>query len=123
MIMSLFNRIQFEDDEMKTIAENFEKYNEFFKDVGNSPIGKYSINLILETVEESLNYLEIFTPVIKRWAENYLEQHRGELWLFYGIHKGSYHADYWKIRETDFDELTSTWPFLLVEIIISIKIL
>ena len=112
MIKSLFNRIKFEDDEMKKIEENFENYNKFFRDVGDSPIGKYSINHILETVEESLNYLEIFTPVIKKWAEDYLEKHRGELWLFYGISKGSHYVDYWKIRETDYSELQSIWPFL-----------
>lgn len=110
--MSLFNRIEFDDVEMKKIANDFEKYNEFFKDVSNSAIGKYSINQILETVEEALNYLEIFTPVIKKWAENYLEKRRGELWLFYGISKGSHHADYWKIKDTDFSELQNTWPFL-----------
>lgn len=109
--MYLFNRVEL-DEEIQKIADEFEKYNVFFKDVGDSPIGKYSINKILETVEESLNYLEIYSPIIKSWVNKYLEDHRGKLWLYYGISKGRYHADYWKIRDTDFSELSTTWPFL-----------
>ena len=112
MITSLHNIIIFEDDEMKRIEENLKKYNKFFKSVIDSPIGQYSINNILETIEEVLNYLEIYSPVIKEWLEQYLNKNRGELWLFYGIMKGSDHADYWKIKETDYSELESTWPFL-----------
>ena len=112
MITSLHNIIIFEDDEMKRIEENLKKYNKFFKSVIDSPIGQYSIINILETIEEVLNYLEIYSPVTKEWLEQYLNKNRGELWLFYGIMKGSDHADYWKIKETDYSELESTWPFL-----------
>ena len=112
MISYLFNKIQIEDEEIKKISEAVEKYNLLFQDIIKSPVGKYSINNILETVEESLNYLEIFTPVLKKWIKEYLERNRGQLWLYYGVSKGSYLADYWKIRETDFSELTTIWPFL-----------
>jgi hypothetical protein len=112
MICHIFNKIIYEDNEIKIISENIEKYYLFFQDVSKSPIGKYSVNNILETVEESLNYLEIFGPVIKKWINEYLEKHRGTLWLYYGIRKGSYLSDYWKISETNTCELKSTWPFL-----------
>ena len=46
------------------------------------------------------------------WVKEYLEKRRGELWLYYGITRGLYLADYWKIRETDFNELSNVWPFL-----------
>lgn len=110
-IRHLFSNITL-DSEITIIAENIEKYNLYFADVCSSPIGKYSINNILETVEEALNYLDIFSPIIKKWVEKYLETHRGELWLYYGIQKGNELADYWKINETDFSELISIWPFL-----------
>ena len=112
MITYLFNKIQIEDEEIKKISEAVEKYNLLFQDIIKSPVGKYSINNILETIEESLNYLEIFIPILKKWIEEYLERNRGQLWLYYGVSKGSYLADYWKIRETDFSELTTIWPFL-----------
>lgn len=112
MVNYLFDKVIIEDEEVKKIAAEIEKYNLFFKDVASSTIGKYSINQILETVEESLNYLEIFSPLIKNWVNKYLEEHRGRLWLFYGISKGNYLTDYWKISETNFSELSSTWPFL-----------
>ena len=112
MISYLFNKIQIENEEIKKISEVVEKYNLLFQDIIKSPVGKYSINNILVTVEESLNYLEIFTPILKKWIEEYLKINRGQLWLYYGITKGSYLADYWKIRESDFSELTTIWPFL-----------
>jgi hypothetical protein len=108
----LFNRVIIEDEDIKKISETIEKYNTLFRNISDSPIGTYSINNILENVEEALNYLEIFKPVLKRWIEEYLEKNRGKLWLYYGISKGDYLADYWKIRETDFSQLISTWPFL-----------
>lgn len=110
-IRHLFNRIEL-DNEIKQIAENIEKYNLYFKDVCSSPIGKYSINNILKIVEEALNYLEIFAPVIKKWVQDYLVVHRGKLWLYYGIEKGNEQSDYWNIRETNFSELMCLWPFL-----------
>ncbi len=99
-------------EDIQKTSEEIKKYNAFYQDVCKSPIGKYSINQILETVEESLNYLEIFSPVIKKWAEDYLEKNRGLLWLYYGIEKGTYLTDYWKQSETQLSALKSTWPFL-----------
>lgn len=112
MVRYLYSKVVIEDDEIKKIGENIEKYNNFFRDVSNSPIGKYPINQILNTVEESLNYLEKHYLQLKNWAQKYLEDNRGQLWLHYGISKGNYLTDYWKIKETDFSELGSTWPFL-----------
>ena len=50
MISYLFNKIQIEDEEIKKISEAVEKYNLLFQDIIKSPVGKYSINNILETV-------------------------------------------------------------------------
>ena len=111
MIPYLFDKIHIEDEDMKKISETIEKYNKYFRDVSTAPIGKYSINNILETVEEALNYLEINGPIIKKWIHSYLANKRGELWLYYGISRGSYLTDFWKIRETDMSKL-SVWPFL-----------
>jgi hypothetical protein len=94
------------------ISDEFKKYNSFYQDVCKASIGKYSINQILETVEESLNYLEIYTPIIKKWVEKYLEKNRGILWLYYGIEKGTYLTDYWKQSQTNIGLLKNTWPFL-----------
>jgi hypothetical protein len=112
MITYLFNRVYIEDEDMKQISETINKYNLYFRDVSSAPIGKYSINNILETIEEALNYLEIYAPVIKKWVHSYLSNKRGELWLYYGLSKGSYLTDFWKIRESNFKELELTWPFL-----------
>jgi hypothetical protein len=49
---------------------------------------------------------------LKDWVNKYLEDHRGELWLFYGINQGNTSSDYWEINKTDFEELEKTWPFL-----------
>lgn len=98
--------------DIKVISEEIKKYNEFYQDVCKAPVGKYSINKILETVEESLNYLEIYTPIIKKWVEEYLENNRGILWLYYGVEKGSYLTDYWKQSETNLGSLRTIWPFL-----------
>lgn len=98
--------------DIKTISEEIKKYNTFYQDVSKSPVGKYSINTVLETVEKSLNYLEIYTPVIKRWVEEYLEKNRGILWLYYGVEKGTYLTEYWKQSETKMAELRTLWPFL-----------
>jgi hypothetical protein len=98
--------------DIKTISEEIQKYNKFYQDVSKSPVGKYSINLILETVEESLNYLEIYAPIIKKWVEEYLENNRGLLWLYYGVEQGSYLTDYWKQSETKLGQLRAVWPFL-----------
>jgi len=99
-------------EDIKKISEEIKKYNTFYQDVCKAPVGKYSINQILETVEESLNYLEIFSPVIKKWAEDYLENNRGLLWLYYGVEKGTYSTEYWKQSETNISFLKSKWPFL-----------
>jgi hypothetical protein len=111
MISYIFDKIHIEDEDIKQISETIEKYNKYFRDVSTAPIGKYSINNILETVEEALNYLEINGPIIKTWIHSYLANKRGELWLYYGISRGSYLTDYWKIQKTDMNEL-SVWPFL-----------
>jgi hypothetical protein len=112
MVIYLYKEFKPDDDNIKKIGENIKQYNNFFKDISVAPIGKYTINQILEIVEESLNYLEINYSELKKWAENYLDKNRGELWLYYGISKGNYLTDYWKIRETNFSELSSIWPFL-----------
>lgn len=101
-----------ENEDITKISDEFKKYNSFYQDVSKASIGKYSINQILETVEESLNYLEIYTPIIKKWAEEYLEKNRGILWLYYGVEKGTYLTDYWKQSGTNIGQLKSIWPFL-----------
>jgi hypothetical protein len=98
--------------DIKQFSLEINKYNTFYQDVSKSPVGKYSINIILETVEESLNYLEIYAPVIQSWAEEYLEKNRGLLWLYYGIEKGTYLTDYWKQSKTNIGNLKHIWPFL-----------
>ncbi len=97
---------------MKIIKENIEKYRKFYEDVVNAPIGKYYINQILETVEESLNYLETVHNDIKLCVNEYLEENRGRIWLYYGITKGEYLTNYWNQSETNWDMLKTTWPFL-----------
>lgn len=99
-------------EDIKKISDEIKKYNSFYQDVCKAPVGKYSINQILETVEESLNYLEIFSPTIKKWTEEYLEKNRGLLWLYYGVDKGTYLTEYWKQSETNRGVLKSQWPFL-----------
>ncbi len=98
--------------DINSISTEIKKYNAFYQDVCKSPIGKYSINTILETIEESLNYLEIYLPIIKLWANEYLEKNRGLLWLYYGVEKGTYLVDYWKQSETNLGQLKLIWPFL-----------
>jgi hypothetical protein len=110
--MILNNKIKIESDIIKQIGANIEGYRKYFEDVAKSPIGKYSINNILETVDESLNYLEIFTPILYMWVEDFLGANRGKLWLYYGLEKGSYLTDYCQQSKTDFNELKTTWPFL-----------
>ncbi len=112
--MILNNKIKIESGIIKQIGVNIEGYRKYFEDVAKSPIGKYSISNILETVEESLNYLEIFTPILNNWVEDFLEANRGKLWLYYGLEKGSYLTDYWNQSKTDFNELKTKWPFLFV---------
>ena len=109
---NLFVRRDIEDEELKVAVTNIQKYDKTFRDICDSPVGKYTINQILELVEESLNYLEIYAPLFKKWSEDYLEKNRGELWLYTGLKRGCYLAEYWKRPETNFPELTSTWPFL-----------
>jgi hypothetical protein len=99
-------------EDIKKISEEIKKYNTFYQDVCKAPIGKYSINQILKTVEESLNYLEIFSPIIQKWTDEYLEKNRGLLWLYYGVEKGTYLTDYWKQSETNRSYIKSKWPFL-----------
>lgn len=99
-------------EDITKISDEIKKYNKFYQNVCKAPIGTYSINQILETVEESLNFLEIYVSIIKKWADNYLEKNRGILWLYYGIEKGNDLVDYWKQSNTNIDLLKSTWPFL-----------
>lgn len=101
-----------ENEDISKISDEIKKYKYFYQDVSESSIGKYSINQIVEMVEESLNYLEIFSPIIKKWAEEYLEKNRGILWLYYGIEKATYLTDYWKQSETNIEQLKTMWPFL-----------
>jgi hypothetical protein len=112
MTAYLHNKIVVENDQIDTIIIQFEKYYKLIQDICNKPIGAYSINTILESVEEILNYLEIYTPIIRKWVHTYLETHRGEIWLHHGINKGNYLTDYWKINETDMEVLRNIWPFL-----------
>ena len=108
----LYYKATLDSEDILKIRQEIQNYEKIFIDIGNSAIGKYTNNFILETVEESLNYLEIFGPEIKKWADDYLEKNRGELWLARGIEKGSYLTDYWKITETKMTALKTEWPFL-----------
>jgi hypothetical protein len=99
-------------DNMKNIKDNVEKYRKFYEDVINAPIGKYYINQILETVEESLNYLETVHNDINIFVNEYLEENRGRLWLYYGISKSKYLTDYWNQSKTNWELIQKTWPFL-----------
>jgi hypothetical protein len=100
------------NDNMKNIKENIEKYRQFYEDVINAPVGKYYINQILETVEESLNYLETVHNDIRLCVNEYLEENRGRLWLYYGITKSKYLTNYWRQPETNLDIIKKMWPFL-----------
>lgn len=114
--MILNNIIKIESDIIKQIGDTIERYRKYFEDVAKSPIGKYSISNILETVEESLNYLEIFIPLLKNWVEDFLETNRGKLWLYYGLEKGKYLTDYWNQSDTNLSDLKTTWPFLFASL-------
>jgi hypothetical protein len=107
-----YHTIKDKNEVINKIANIFEEYRKYFDDVANSPAGKYSIPAILEKVEESLNYLEIFTPMLEVWIKDYFEKNRGQLWLLYGLEKGEYFADYWKQKETNMESLQNIWPFL-----------
>lgn len=109
---NLFVRRNIEDEELQKIADVIKNYQKTFKDISDSTIGKYTVNQILETIEEALNYLEIFSPLFAKWSEEYLDKNRGELWLYTGLKQGSYFTDYWKIDKTNFGELQANWPLL-----------
>jgi hypothetical protein len=100
------------NEEMKIIEKEFIKYAKLFNDIYNSSVGKYTINYILESVEKFLEYLQISKPIIQKWVNEYLEENRGKLWLYYGMCRANYLTDYWNIGETNFKELGETWPFL-----------
>ena len=51
---NLFVRRDIEDEELKVAVTNIQKYDKTFRDICDSPVGKYTINQILELVEESL---------------------------------------------------------------------
>jgi hypothetical protein len=111
-MVKYFHKTILDTDEIIKIAKQFNEYNNFFTDVTRKAPGTFTIQKILETIEESLNYLEIFGPVIRAWIEDYLDKYRGELWLYYGLEKGNYLCDYWKIKETRWEKLKQEWPFL-----------
>lgn len=115
IIMYLYYKVDLESDVIKKIIKIIKEYNTYFQDIAKSPIGKHSIDNILETVDEALNYLEIFTPILRNWLNIYLEKHRGKLWLYYGLKKGTYLTDYWKQGETNMDVLQKQWPFLFIK--------
>ena len=101
-----------EDPGIKKIADCICTYHGTFKDMTESPIGKYTINQMLECAEEGLNYIEMHIPTLRDWVEAYLAAHRGELWLYDGIRAGTKVVDYWKISKTNLPMLKKTWPFL-----------
>ncbi len=101
-----------DDEKIRKIVAAIKNYHKTFKDMTECQIGKYTINQMLELVEEGLNYLEIFSPMLELWAETYLNEHRGEIWLYDGIKQGNYYSDYWKIEKTNLPELQEAWPFL-----------
>jgi hypothetical protein len=110
-----------EDEEIRKIAAAIKTYHRTFKDMAECQIGKYTINQMLELAEEGLNYLEVFTPSLSEWAEKYLTEHRGEIWLYDGIKQGNYYAEYWKIDKTNLPELQGIWPFLYAREVSSYK--
>jgi hypothetical protein len=101
-----------DDPEIKKIADTIQAYHAAFKNMAESPIGKYTVTQILEHVEEGLNYIEMYTPTLVNWAETYLSANRSKLWLYDGIRAGTKLVDYWKISKTNLPMLKRTWPFL-----------
>jgi hypothetical protein len=101
-----------DDPEIKKIATTIQAYHVAFKDMAESPIGKYTVPQMLEHVEEGLNYIEIYTPTLRDWAETYLAENRGPLWLYDGIRAGTKLVGYWEISKTNLPMLKSAWPFL-----------
>jgi hypothetical protein len=101
-----------ENTEVKNIADVIQTYHKTFKDMAESPVGKYTVNQILESIEEGLNYIEMYTSTLAIWAEEYLAAHRGELWLYDGIREGTKLVDYWKVNKTNLPMLKKVWPFL-----------
>lgn len=104
-------RIDF-DNRLKEIEKEFHKYTKLFNDIITSAIGKYSIDTLIQIIYDFLHFLEKSKPIIKEWVIKYFKDNRGKLWLYYGISKGNYLTDYWKMKETNFIELSNQWSFL-----------
>ena len=96
------------DEGIREIAEKVQTYHEIFQDASQSPLGVYSPHTILTNVDEGLNYMEAVLPRIREWAYQYLEAHRGELWLRYGVFRPyAYHNNPYTKEEEH-----AIWPFL-----------
>ena len=88
------------------ITQQLTGYSDLWRYIFDSPTGRYSLDRILHEIERYTHYLEKVTPAIRRWAYDYLEQNRGKLWLYEGIHQ--YH-------DTPRETLAKTWPFLYAQ--------
>jgi len=96
------------DEGIREIAEKVEDYNDLWEDASSAPLGSYSPHAILTNAEEGINYMESVLPRIRDWAYQYLEAHRGELWLRHGLfHPYMYHNTSYTQEER-----RDIWPFL-----------
>jgi hypothetical protein len=108
----LYINHDFNNLEMNDIILQFKLNYEFCKDVKKSPIGKYSVNQILERIENIINYIESKKDILKHIMNEYLENNRGKLWLYYGIKYGTSYIDNNWYENISKDYLITTWPFL-----------
>lgn len=98
-------------DDILQIKNSLSEHYKLIKDICNSDIGKYTPHRICEIVEDLLNFLETNYTPLKKWTNEYLEAHRGELWLYYGIQEANKTFDHWE-KPKSFNDLQITWPFL-----------
>jgi hypothetical protein len=108
----LFYKLENKSDQIINIENELNNYSLYFTDVIKSPVGKFTTTNILQTIEESLNFLEISYPILKEWIHKYLDENRGKLWLYYGILKGNELINNMNSNEIMEEQEIEKWPFL-----------
>jgi hypothetical protein len=89
---------------IETIAQRIHDKATILENAPRAPMGKYSVHQLLDIIRTCLQDFEQFAPVIRQWANNHLDQHRGTLWLHEGF-MASHH-------DVLTSELAKTWPNL-----------
>lgn len=94
------------NDTIRAITQELTGYQDLWRYIFDSPTGRYDMERILHELERYINYLEKVTPAIRQWTYAYLEENRGKLWLYEGIHQ---------YRDPPRDMLARVWPFLYAQ--------